>query len=122
MRARLAPSAGVTYRDPLAGLRSQVAVKRAVLADREREVTPVLRALLPEETRASIAGLRAAAQAEADTLDTLVAADLLRGAAASSGYRAGTFGSRSAAATPPSPGPCPGATSVATRCPPPRSR
>ncbi len=51
----------MTYRDPLAGLRSQVAVKRAVLADREREVTPVLRALLPEAARASIARLRAAA-------------------------------------------------------------
>ena len=56
----------MTYRDPLAGLRSQVAVKRAVLVDREREVPPVLRALLPEETRASIAGLRAAANAERD--------------------------------------------------------
>lgn len=65
----------MTYRDPLAGLRSQVAVKRAVLVDREREVPPVLRALLPEETRASIAGLRAAANAEADTLEALAAAD-----------------------------------------------
>jgi len=63
------------YRDSLAGLRSQVAVKRAVLVDRERELTPVLLALLSEETRATIDGLRAAASAEADSLDTLAAAD-----------------------------------------------
>lgn len=65
----------MTYRDPLAGLRSQVMVKRAVLEDRQRLLTPVLRALLPEETRTSMASLLAAASVDGDTLDTLAAAD-----------------------------------------------
>ncbi len=65
----------MTYRDPLAGLRSQIVVKRAVLQDRDRTLTPVLRALLPAETRASMDSLRAAANAEAEEIDTLVAAD-----------------------------------------------
>ena len=65
----------MTYRDPLAGVRSQVAVKRAVLEERTRALTPVLRALLPEDTRAILTSLAAAAHAEADTLDTLAAAD-----------------------------------------------
>lgn len=47
------------YRDPLAGLRSQVVVKCAVLVDRERTLTPVLRALQPAAD-AALDGLLAA--------------------------------------------------------------
>lgn len=63
------------YRDPLAGLRSQVATKRAVLEAREREVSPVLRALLPERLALAIAGLRPRAQAESETIEGLSDAD-----------------------------------------------
>ena len=50
------------YRDPLAGLKSQVVTKRAVLASRERELSPVLRALLPPSSRASLAELQQVAE------------------------------------------------------------
>jgi hypothetical protein len=54
------------YRDPLAGLKSQVATKRAVLESREREVSPVLRALLPPGLRTRLAELRPRALAPVD--------------------------------------------------------
>src|SRR5690606_13806736 len=54
-RRRRAPDAtivGVTlYRDPLAGLRSQIATKQGLLESRERALPPLLRAMLPERLR-----------------------------------------------------------------------
>ena len=63
------------YRDPLAGLRSQVALKRAVLVERERELTPVGRALLPEALCSTIDALRPRAIATEDSLEALSDAD-----------------------------------------------
>ena len=39
------------YRDPLAGLKSQVATKRGLVEQRERELAPLMRAMLPDELR-----------------------------------------------------------------------
>ncbi len=61
------------YRDPLAGLRSQVATKRAALFDREREVPPLVRALLPPALRRTIAELRPRADDGGDDLAALTA-------------------------------------------------
>lgn len=64
------------YRDPLAGLLSQVATKRGVVLDRERRVTAVLRALLPPHLEAKIAEHREAALDErADSMEALTRVD-----------------------------------------------
>jgi hypothetical protein len=54
------------YRDPLAGLRSQVATKRAALEDRARAISPIVGAMLPPAIRNAMADLgpRAATGAE----------------------------------------------------------
>jgi hypothetical protein len=39
------------YRDPLAGLKSQVATKRGLIEQRERELAPLMRAMLPAALR-----------------------------------------------------------------------
>jgi hypothetical protein len=42
------------YRDPLAGLKSQVATKRGLVELRERELAPLMRAMLPRALRMTI--------------------------------------------------------------------
>lgn len=42
------------YRDPLAGLKSQVATKRGLVEQRERELAPLIRAMLPSALRRTI--------------------------------------------------------------------
>lgn len=42
------------YRDPLAGLKSQVATKRGLVEQRERELAPLMRAMLPAALRKKI--------------------------------------------------------------------
>jgi hypothetical protein len=42
------------YRDPLAGLKSQVATKRGLVEQRERELAPLMRAMLPATLRKKI--------------------------------------------------------------------
>jgi hypothetical protein len=59
------------YRDPLAGLRSQVATKRASLADRERAISPLVRAMLPTELTRTMTDLGARADAPGDDLAAL---------------------------------------------------
>ncbi len=75
LRRRLRYDEDVLYRDPLAGLRSQIATKRGVLHSHERQIPLLLRALLPERIKKAIDGLRARALAEGDTLETLSDAD-----------------------------------------------
>lgn len=64
------------YRDPLAGLLSQVATKRGLALDRDKRVTPVLRALLPSRIAERIAEHREHALDEtADSMETLARVD-----------------------------------------------
>jgi hypothetical protein len=49
------------YRDPLAGLRSQIATKRGLLESRERVLPELLRAMLPAELSQTLSELRARA-------------------------------------------------------------
>jgi hypothetical protein len=49
------------YRDPLAGLKSQVATKRGLVEQRERELAPLMRAMLPAALRKRIDDGRARA-------------------------------------------------------------
>jgi hypothetical protein len=67
----------MTYRDSLAGLRGQVLVKRAALDSRAREVTGVLRALLPEQLARNVSELEARVQTEAATPASLEKLDSL---------------------------------------------
>lgn len=65
------------YRDPLAGLKSQVATKRGLVELRERELPPLIRAMLPAELRAVLEEEKAATSVD-DTqmgLDELTALD-----------------------------------------------
>ncbi len=59
------------YRDSLAGLKSQVATKRAVVASREHDLSPVLRALLPARLRDALVDLQPRAFASGDTMEAL---------------------------------------------------
>lgn len=64
------------YRDPLAGLLSQVATKRGLALDRDKRVTPILRALLPPRIEQQIAEHRGHALDEtADSMETLSRVD-----------------------------------------------
>lgn len=65
------------YRDPLAGLRSQIATKRGLLESRDRALAPILRAMLPERLRTALARPREPLQIapEAEDLDTLTGVD-----------------------------------------------
>jgi len=63
------------YRDPLAGLRSQIATKRGALDSHERRLPILLRALLPERITNVLDSLRDRALAEGETLETLSDAD-----------------------------------------------
>lgn len=63
------------YRDPLAGLVSQVATKRAALADAERRLSPAARAMLPSRLASVLDELGPRARAPAEDLATLSAAD-----------------------------------------------
>jgi hypothetical protein len=63
------------YRDPLAGLRSQIATKRGLLDSQERRVPALLRALFPAALEETIASLRERALAEGDTIESLSAID-----------------------------------------------
>lgn len=49
----------MTYRDPLAGLRGQIAVKRAATTSKSAQVPPTLRALLPAALAARVDALEA---------------------------------------------------------------
>ncbi|MBS2016193.1 MAG: hypothetical protein JST00_25145 [Deltaproteobacteria bacterium] len=64
------------YRDPFAGLVSQIAMKRGIVRDRETRVSPVLVALLPEAIGARIEAHRATALDEsASGLEALMRVD-----------------------------------------------
>lgn len=65
------------YRDPLAGLRSQIATKKALLESRDRALAPILRAMLPERLRSVLSRPREPLQVapEATDLDTLAGID-----------------------------------------------
>lgn len=63
------------YRDPLAGLRSQVATKRAVLESRERALSSVVRAMLPERLSQTMADLVARAASSGDSMESLATAE-----------------------------------------------
>lgn len=60
------------YRDPLAGLKSQVATKRGLLEHRQRELAPLIRAMLPRGLRAK---LDAPPPPDGETIDALTSAD-----------------------------------------------
>jgi hypothetical protein len=74
-RAGLQSSAVSHYRDPLAGLKSQVATKRARLEEQERALSPVLRALLPSRLREAVHALRPRSQADGESIEVLSDAD-----------------------------------------------
>jgi hypothetical protein len=61
------------YRDPLASLRSQIATKRAVTLDVERQLTPFRRMLLADELRAALEDARVRAALDADSVEGLCA-------------------------------------------------
>ncbi|MBX3192547.1 MAG: hypothetical protein KF819_36520 [Labilithrix sp.] len=63
------------YRDPLAGLAGQVALKRSALDDRERAMSPLLFSLLPPALRRTIEELRPRARAGEGSLEALSAAE-----------------------------------------------
>jgi hypothetical protein len=63
------------YRDPLAGLRSQIATKRGLLENREQHLPALLFAMLPERIASIIKKLRDKAREEADSLETLTSVD-----------------------------------------------
>lgn len=65
----------MTYRDPLAGLRGQIAVKRAATTSKSAQVPATLRALLPAAFAADLAGLEEKAHI---TDDEIGEADLER--------------------------------------------
>ena len=58
----------MTYRDPLAGLRGQIAVKRAAATSKSAQVPPTLRALLPAALAARIEALEAEGTVTDDAL------------------------------------------------------
>lgn len=60
------------YRDPLAGLKSQVATKRGLLEHRERELAPLIRAMLPRELRGRMDAPR---PDDAESIEALTSAD-----------------------------------------------
>lgn len=59
------------YRDPLAGLRSQVETKRAVAESRARALSPVVRAMLPAHIREAMTEATAEGAAAGDTVEGL---------------------------------------------------
>jgi hypothetical protein len=63
------------YRDPLAGLISQVATKRAALEDRVRRLSPAAASMLPERLTRVFAELITTATAPAEDLVTLSSAE-----------------------------------------------
>lgn len=63
------------YRDPLAGLRSQIATKRGLLAAREGVLSELLRTMLPVALSKTIARLRAKTERELESLDALTDVD-----------------------------------------------
>jgi len=63
------------YRDPLAGLRSQIAIKRGLLDSREHALPALLRAMLPKRIGDVIHALREKVREEVDTLERLTAVD-----------------------------------------------
>jgi len=63
------------YRDSLAGLAFQVATKRAAVASREQELSPVLRALLPSRLREALATLGPRTLEQGETMESLSDAD-----------------------------------------------
>jgi hypothetical protein len=62
------------YRDPLAGLKSQVATKRGLVELRERELAPLIRAMLPVALRQRLVS-RSNGPREEETVDVLTAVD-----------------------------------------------
>lgn len=63
------------YRDPLAGLLSQIATKRGLLATREQALSELLRAMLPVALMKTIERLRPKVDDEPDSLDALADVD-----------------------------------------------
>jgi hypothetical protein len=63
------------YRDPLAGLRSQIATKRGLLENREQHLPLLLFAMLPTRIATIITNLREKVREEAESLETLTNVD-----------------------------------------------
>lgn len=63
------------YRDPLAGLRSQIALKRGRLAHREKGLSSLVRAMLPERVRQPLVALSERVLDEPDSLEGLASVD-----------------------------------------------
>jgi hypothetical protein len=63
------------YRDPLAGLRSQVATKRVQAEERGRALSPVLLALLPSRLREALLDSQPRAQADGESMEALAGAE-----------------------------------------------
>lgn len=63
------------YRDPLAGLRSQIATKRGLLESRERHLPLLLFAMLPRRIAGVIDRLHERVKEEADSLERLTSLD-----------------------------------------------
>jgi hypothetical protein len=63
------------YRDPLAGLRSQIATKRGLLEGRERALPLLLKVMLPGAMQRRLEDLRAPALAEGESMETLSRTD-----------------------------------------------
>lgn len=62
------------YRDPLAGLKSQVATKRGLVEHRARELSPIVRVLLPRALRAKLDAPRPEAEGSLEALTSTDAA------------------------------------------------
>lgn len=63
------------YRDPLAGLLSQIAMKRGLLAIREQALSALLRAMLPVGLAKTLERLRSKTDDEPESLDALTDVD-----------------------------------------------
>ncbi len=63
------------YRDPLAGLRSQVAAKRGLVEARERGLTELLRAMLPAVLASKMGELRKRIDTGAESIEGLTTVD-----------------------------------------------
>lgn len=63
------------YRDPLAGLRSQIATKRGLIEGHERALPALLRALLPPALLEALARPSPPAEADPDSVDGLVSVE-----------------------------------------------
>jgi hypothetical protein len=65
-----------SYRDPLAGLRSQIATKRGLIEGRERGLPEILRVMLPNVIASRLAELRPRAGRDGETFEALSDVDV----------------------------------------------